>query len=95
MAAAIKPRPRWKDTVIEQGLVFPMTDLPDGPETPYWNESAWYEVTMEEVLHLERVTEELYEMCRHAASVMASGDRFSGRPASASPPAPCRWCASR
>jgi len=74
---AIKPRRGWQDTVVEQGLVFPMTDLPDGTQRPYWNESAWYEVTMDEVLHLERVTEELYEMCRHAASVMASGDRFS------------------
>lgn len=73
----IKPRDGWKDRVIEQGLVFPMTDLPDGSETPYWNESAWYEVSMDEVLHLERVTEELYGMCRHAAEVMASGDRFS------------------
>ncbi|MFI5711249.1 glutathionylspermidine synthase family protein [Kribbella sp. NPDC051620] len=74
---SIRPRPGWKDKVVEQGLVFPMTDLPDGSQTPYWNESAWYEVTMDEVLHLERVTEELYEMCKHAASVMASGDRFS------------------
>ena len=74
---SIKPRPRWRDTVVEQGLVFPMTDMPDGTERPYWNESAWYEVTMDEVLHLESVTEELYEMCKHAASVMASGDRFS------------------
>lgn len=74
---SIKPRPGWRDKVVEQGLVFPMTDMPDGSERPYWNESAWYEVTLEEVLHLERVTEELYEMCKHAASVMASGDRFS------------------
>ena len=71
----IKPRPGWRETVVEQGLVFPMTELPDGSEQPYWNESAWYEVTMDEVLHLERVTEELYEMCKHAAAVMA--DRFS------------------
>jgi len=74
---AIKPRPHWKHRVVEQGLVFPMTDLPDGSQRPYWNESAWYEVTMDEVLHLERVTDELYAMCRHAASVMATGDRFS------------------
>ena len=72
---SIKPRPDWRDKVVEQGLVFPMTDMPDGTERPYWNESAWYEVTMDEVLHLERVTEELYEMCKHAASVMVT--RFS------------------
>ncbi|WP_405062535.1 glutathionylspermidine synthase family protein [Kribbella sp. NBC_01505] len=74
---ASKPRAGWREKVVEQGLVFPMTDMPDGTERPYWNESAWYEVTMDEVLHLERVTEELYAMCRHAAEVMATGDRFS------------------
>ena len=32
---AIKPRPHWKDRVVEQGLVFPMTDMPDGSQRQF------------------------------------------------------------
>ena len=40
-----RARPDWRTTVVEQGLVFPTTPMPDGSELPYWNEAAWYEVT--------------------------------------------------
>lgn len=72
-----KPRDGWADKVRSQGLIYPFTLKEDGTQMPYWNESAWYELTMDEVLHLERVTDELYAMCRHAASVMANDDRFT------------------
>lgn len=68
---AVAPRPGWRDTVTAQGLVFPVTPRPDGGEAVYWNESAWYELTMFQVEQLEAVTEELYGMCLEAALVMA------------------------
>jgi glutathionylspermidine synthase len=60
----------WRETVVAQGLVFPTTPLPDGRELPYWNESAWYELSMMQVERLEAATEELYGMCLEAAAVM-------------------------
>lgn len=67
-----RPRKDWERLVTEQGLVFPTTDRPDGTTTPYWNESAWYEITMAEVEALEAATEELWAMCLDAAGWMAS-----------------------
>lgn len=74
---ASRPRKDWKTKVMSQGLIYPMTDMPDGTEMAYWDESHWYEITMDEVLKAEAVTDELYAMCRHAALVMASDDRFT------------------
>jgi len=80
---AARPRDHWQDIVTKQGLVFPETDLPDGTKVPYWNESAWYELTMDEVLALEAATEELWAMCLEAVAVMARtlDDRRLGLPA--------------
>ncbi len=80
---SIKPRPDWERIVTEQGLVFPVTELPDGTKRPYWNESAWYEVTGDEVDMLEAATEELWAMCVDAAGHMAAtmSDQRLGLPA--------------
>ncbi|HYO38754.1 MAG TPA: glutathionylspermidine synthase family protein [Nocardioidaceae bacterium] len=67
-----KPRDGWREIVAQQGLVFPDTDLPDGTTTPYWNEAAWYEVTLVEVERMEAATEELWPMCVEAATKMAT-----------------------
>lgn len=67
------PRPDWRARVESQGLVFPMTDLPDGTQVPYWCEDAYYELTMPQVEELEEVTQELHGMCVEAASLLASG----------------------
>jgi glutathionylspermidine synthase len=66
-----KPRPDWRATVEAQGLVYPVTPLPDGGEVDYWHESAWYEFTMAEVETLEAATEELWGMCMEAVTRMA------------------------
>jgi glutathionylspermidine synthase len=68
----IKPRKDWSRIVTEQGLVFPLTKTPDGGSVAYWNESAWYELTMEEVETLEAATEELWAMCVDAVGHMAT-----------------------
>ena len=44
-----EPRPGWKQKIEEQGLVFSTTTMEDGRRIEYWNESAYYEFTMEEV----------------------------------------------
>lgn len=68
----IAPRPKWEQIVTEQGLVFPTTVHPDGTTRPYWNEAAWYEVTLAEVEALEAATEELWAMCVDAVGYIAS-----------------------
>jgi glutathionylspermidine synthase len=72
-----QPRDGWRDHVEKLGLVYPMTDMPDGSERPYWNESAWYEITMDEVERMEEATEELYQMCLVAAKHMATSGDFT------------------
>ncbi|WP_425955674.1 glutathionylspermidine synthase family protein [Xylanimonas sp. McL0601] len=67
---SIQPRAGWRETVVQQGLVFPTTPTADGGELPYWHESAWYELSMAQVERLEAATEELYGMCLEAAAVM-------------------------
>lgn len=68
----IDPRPEWERIVTEQGLIFPVTPLDDGTTVPYWNEAAWYEFSMTEVLVLEAATEELWAMCLDAAGYLAA-----------------------
>lgn len=79
---ASRPRAGWQQTVTAQGLVFPTTAKPDGSTVDYWHESAWYELTMDEVEHLEAATEELWALCVDAAGWMAShlDDRRLGLP---------------
>lgn len=73
----IEPRPDWQRTVEEQGLVYPLTRHPDGRLRPYWDESAYYEFTLDEVEALEETVEELHEMCLAAAAHMVESDRLA------------------
>ncbi|MGB3444169.1 MAG: glutathionylspermidine synthase family protein [Actinophytocola sp.] len=77
------PRPGWERIVTEQGLIFPVTPMPDGTTVPYWNELAWYEFSMTEVFVLEAATEELWAMCLDAAGYLAATatDKRLGLPA--------------
>ncbi|QNP70653.1 glutathionylspermidine synthase family protein [Streptomyces roseirectus] len=73
----ITPRPDWQRTVEEQGLIYPLTRHPDGTLRPYWDESAYYSFTLDEVEALEETVEELHRMCLAAAAHMVDTDRFA------------------
>ncbi|MFB7075817.1 glutathionylspermidine synthase family protein, partial [Streptomyces sp. NPDC056290] len=73
----IEPRPDWQETVEEQGLIYPLTRYPDGSLRPYWDESAYYVFSLEEVEALEEVVEELHGMCLAAAEHIVTADRFA------------------
>ncbi|WP_333738273.1 glutathionylspermidine synthase family protein [Streptomyces sp. IBSBF 2806] len=73
----VEPRPDWQRTVEEQGLVYPLTRHPDGVLRPYWDESAYYEFTLDEVEALEETVEELHAMCLAAAAHLVDSDRLA------------------
>ncbi|GGX85379.1 glutathionylspermidine synthase family protein [Streptomyces hiroshimensis] len=72
-----EPRPGWQATVEEQGVIYPLTRLPDGSLRPYWDESAYYSFTLDEVEELEETVAELHEMCTAAAAHIVERDRFA------------------
>ncbi|QLE73588.1 glutathionylspermidine synthase family protein [Streptomyces rectiverticillatus] len=72
-----EPRPGWQATVEEQGVIYPLTRLPDGSLRPYWDESAYYSFTLAEVEELEESVAELHEMCTAAAAHIVEHDRFA------------------
>lgn len=74
---AATPRPGWDTTVRAQGLVYVDTELPGGQVMSYWDETACYELTLDEVLRLEAVTEELHRMCLHAARHVVTTGRYA------------------
>ncbi|MEU6553993.1 glutathionylspermidine synthase family protein [Streptomyces sp. NPDC046915] len=74
---SIVPRPGWQRTVEEQGLIYPLTRHPDGSLRPYWDESAYYAFTLDEVEALEEVVEELHRMCLAAADHIVTAGRFA------------------
>ncbi|MER6954907.1 glutathionylspermidine synthase family protein [Streptomyces sp. NPDC000618] len=73
----IEPRPGWQQIVEEQGLVYPLTRHPDGGLRPYWDESAYYVFTLDEVEALEETVEELHAMCLTAAAHLVESDRLA------------------
>jgi len=54
---SIDPRNNWQAAVENLGFGFHTTDV------PYWNESVYYEFSMEEVLQIEKATIELWDLC--------------------------------
>jgi len=62
----LEPRRKWQQTVESQGLSY--HTLADG--SPYWDESAYWEFSAEEVDRLEAATVELQTMA------LAAGDRI-------------------
>ena len=76
----VTPRPGWEQAVASQGLVFSASEHPDGTVTQYWNESACYALTLAEVDHLERASEELHRMSLEAARFLADQQSVPGSP---------------
>ncbi|NNN37809.1 glutathionylspermidine synthase family protein [Streptomyces sp. S3(2020)] len=72
-----EPRPGWQQTVEEQGLIYPLTRHPDDSLRPYWDESAYYVFSLDEVEALEEVVEELHRMCLRAADHIVTAGRFA------------------
>lgn len=66
----IAPRPDWRRKVEDLGLTWHTTD--DG--RPYWDESAYWAFTTEEVDRIEAATETLYDMV-----LAAVGDAIENR----------------
>jgi glutathionylspermidine synthase len=53
----INPRNNWQAAVEKLGFGFHTTNV------PYWDETAYYEFAMDEILHIEKVTAELWDLC--------------------------------
>ncbi|GAB3489669.1 glutathionylspermidine synthase family protein [Amycolatopsis cihanbeyliensis] len=71
------PRPDWKRTTEEQGLVFglPARDGA-GKSRPYWDESVHYVLEMDEVLSVEADVELLHSMCLEAVDNVVLTERY-------------------
>ncbi|MFI5152887.1 MAG: glutathionylspermidine synthase family protein [Chitinophagales bacterium] len=54
---AINPRNNWQAKVEQLGFGFHSTNV------PYWDESAYYSFSIEEILHIEEVSAELWRIC--------------------------------
>ncbi|MEU1809511.1 glutathionylspermidine synthase family protein [Micromonospora aurantiaca (nom. illeg.)] len=74
---ASTPRPGWDETIRAQGLVYVDTELPDGEIMSYWDETAAYAFTLDEVLRLEEATEELHRMSVAAAEHVVARRRYA------------------
>ncbi|MBV9880416.1 MAG: glutathionylspermidine synthase family protein [Gemmatirosa sp.] len=67
----LAPRPDWQSRVEADGLIY---HTPDG--APYWDESAYWELTAREVDVLEAATNELHARCLDAVQHVIDADRF-------------------
>ena len=70
----ITPRNNWQQAVEQLGFGFHSTDV------PYWDESAYYSFTLDEVTKIETATATLYEMCLAAVQHVIDNklyDQFS------------------
>ncbi|MEY4905650.1 MAG: hypothetical protein RLZZ292_3465 [Bacteroidota bacterium] len=66
----IKERPNWVQKVEEIGFIF------HSSEGKYWDESACYTFTTDQIEQLERATKELFEMCLVAVEKVLAEKRL-------------------
>ncbi|HUS36323.1 MAG TPA: glutathionylspermidine synthase family protein [Verrucomicrobiae bacterium] len=65
------PRPNWHARVEEVGLVYHTAD-----GQPYWDESAYYKFSAQEIDTLEKAGNDVYELCLEAAQHIIDKDWF-------------------
>ena len=68
---SITPRPDYVSKVESLGLVFHTVD-----DQPYWNESAYYRLTADEVDTLESATQVLFDLCMEAVDFVLGEGRL-------------------
>jgi glutathionylspermidine synthase len=68
----ITPRANWEQRVESVGLIYHHTAA-----GAYWDESLCYELTLEEVLRIERATTELHRLALEAAQHIIDNHRYS------------------
>jgi len=65
------PRNNWQAEVEKLGFGFHTTNV------PYWDESAYYSFSMDEVLHKEKATAELWNLCLGAVQHVMDNNLYS------------------
>lgn len=65
-------RPNWEKTVESQGLIYHTAE-----GVPYWDESAYYEFSPQEVDVLEKATNDLHAMCLEAVQHVIDNKRYA------------------
>jgi glutathionylspermidine synthase len=69
---SFSPRPRWQEKVEEIGLTYHTHET-----GPYWDESAFYELTAREVDELEGAANSLHQLCIEAAEAVVENNWWS------------------
>jgi glutathionylspermidine synthase len=67
----IPPRNNWQQAVEQLGFGFHTTNV------PYWDESAYYTFSMDEILLIEKASAELWDLCLGAVQHVIDNDLYS------------------
>jgi glutathionylspermidine synthase len=65
------PRNNWQAEVEKLGFGFHTSNV------PYWDESVYYSFTMDEVLHIEKATAEIWDLCLGAVQHVMDNNLYS------------------
>ena len=68
---SITPRQNWQQAVEKIGFGFHSTNV------PYWDESAYYKFSTEEILLFENATNQLWEMCMNAVQFVIDEKQYA------------------
>ncbi|MBX3479318.1 MAG: glutathionylspermidine synthase family protein [Caulobacter sp.] len=71
---SIRPRPDWKDEAARVGFTFHHMD-----GAPYWDESAFYEVTLAQAEAVEDAAAEIHAMCLDFVAEAVKSERIMAR----------------